>query len=160
MSNWKQNLQNLLQMHVNYPEKQSYDNLSNWAHTWAKIVQQSSYNTHVSSGYPHKVVITAKKFGMHTTSFICELQYKITDNNQLALAVKSVKDFNYESYIKACATAEEKDEDLVMQFYIWDEFELDGGEEIFAEGYVMETINLAFKRYLKFKNASANSNSF
>jgi hypothetical protein len=160
MSNWKQNLQNLLQMHGNYPKKQWYDNLSHWARTWSKNLQQSGYNTHVSSGYPHKVVITAKKYGIGTTSFICELQYKITDNNQPALSVKSVKDFKFGSYTNACMTAEESGEDLVMQYYIWDEFELDGGEEIFAEGFVTETIRLAFKRYLEFRSPSANGISY
>lgn len=159
MTNWKKNLQYLLQMHGNYPEKQWYDNLSNWARTWATIPQQCGYNTHVSSGYPHKVVITAKKYGKYTTSFICELQYKIADNKQAVLSVKSVKDFEFGSYIKACMTAEESGEDLVMQHYIWDEFNLDGGEEIFAEGFVMETINLAFKRYLEFRHNSANGMS-
>lgn len=153
---WKQNLQILMQMHGNYPEKQWYNNLQDWGRTWTNFVRENGFDTKVSTSYPNKVVITAKKHSIDTTSFICELQYKISDSNQPVLSVKSVKSFDFGTYIRATIgdlpTAAESDEERKEQCYEWDEFDIDGADQIFEEGFVMETINLAFARYLKFRS--------
>lgn len=151
MSNWKQNLTKLLQMHGNYPHKKWYDDLSTWARKWAAITTEHGYQAHVSSRYPYEVVITAKPKGMSTTSFICELQYIAADGSEPVLSVKSVKNFNYSAYMKAIVNnPSAESEDLAVPNYVWDQFECDG-EEIFHEEYVIETVNIAFQKYLEFR---------
>lgn len=78
---------------------------------------------------------------MSTTSFMCHMHYKAEEGCEPYFIIKSVKSFDYAGYMRVLPN------DDTMPFYIWEEDEI-SGEEIFREGFISETITIAFSKYL------------
>ncbi len=148
MATWQNNLTSLLSLHGHYPFQKLNDQLYRWCRSWADIVNDNrGFSSSVTTQYPLSVTINVKRIGMSTTSFMCQMHYKAAEGGDPYFIIKSVKSFDYVGYMRALPN------DDTMPYYTWEEDEI-SGEEIFREGFILETITLAFCKYL---DATGNS---
>jgi hypothetical protein len=75
------------------------------------------------------------------------MNYKADEGGEPCFIIKSVKSFDYAGYMRSLPN------DDTLPFYTWEEDEI-SGEEIFREGFISETITIAFSKYL---DATGNS---
>lgn len=142
MADWKSNLNQLLNMHGNYPFQKWNDQLYSLCRSWADFVNdRSGISASVSTTYPLEVVLTVKHNERPLSSFICHLSYKAEERCEPSLFIKSVNSFDYAGYVHALPDGD------IKLFYVWDEDEI-SGEEIFQQGFIAELITIAFKKYL------------
>ncbi len=142
MANWHNNLNTLLNAHGHYPVQKWNDQLYRWCHSWADIVNDNrGFSATVTTQYPLSVAITVKRNGMSTTSFMCQMHYKADEGGEPCFIIRNVKCFDFAGYIRSLPN------DDTLPFYTWEEDEITG-EEIFREGFISETITIAFSKYL------------
>ncbi len=148
MATWQNNLTSLLSIHGHYPFQKWNNQLYRWCRSWADIVNDNrGFSGSVTTQYPLSVTITVKRNGMSTTSFMCQMHYQAEEGGEPCFIIKSVKSFDYAGYMRALPN------DDTLPFYTWAEDEI-SGEEIFREGFISETITIAFSKYL---DATGNS---
>jgi hypothetical protein len=142
MATWQNNLNTLLNSRGNYPFQKWNDQLYHWCRSWADILNDNrGFSATVTTQYPLSVTITVKRNGMSTTSFICQIYYRGEEGCEPSMVINSVKSFDYAGYVRALPN------DDTLPFYSWDNDEI-SGEEIFHEGFITETITIAFSKYL------------
>ena len=142
MATWQNNLNSLLNTHGHYPFQKWNDQLYRWCRSWADIINDNrGFSGSVTTQYPLSVTITVKRNGMSTTSFMCQMHYQAEEGGEPCFIIKSVKSFDYAGYMRALPN------DDTMPFYTWEEDEI-SGEEILREGFILETITIAFCKYL------------
>ncbi len=149
MDNWKNNLKNLMGNFGHHPIEKWNDNLCKSCIQWVKTIKEGKgLSAKLHAGYEdgNKLFqITVQRNGLSVSDFICRIQYRIDDSGAVSLMFKAVSDCNYAGYMLANA------EDDKEKFYHWTIDEV-SGIEIFEEGYILETVTIAFSRYLDFIN--------
>lgn len=128
--------------------KDYFKNLIRWSECWANIVNEKGFKTFVNCFYPPQVLITAYPKRNLCLPFLCELIYKIDQDNRLYLLVRCASDLKCGSTIKTILEGSYNTTDTFCEHYRWDEYELHT-DEIFEEEFVLQTVNIVFEKYLQ-----------
>jgi hypothetical protein len=72
------------------------------------------------------------------------MNYIIDEFRQIKLRIQTPKGFNFRSYLMNLPESDESK----LEYYIWDMDEI-LGDEIFQEGFVLQTLNIAFRKYIQ-----------
>ena len=144
MKNWKENLKMSMNDHGLYPKDEWKKQLFVWCKEWCSEVNKlDGLCASLSSEY-NGVSIKVNRNGFYTTSFICKMNYFLDEDSQIKFRIQTPKGFDYRSYIMNLPESDERK----LQYYIWDMDEI-SGYEIFQEGFVLQTLNIAFRKYLQ-----------
>lgn len=144
MKNWKENLRISMNDHGFHPKEEWKKQLFVWGKEWCSEVNKlDGLRASLSSEY-NGVSIKVYRNGFYTTSFICKMNYILDEDNQIKLRIQTPKGFDYRSYIMNLPESDESK----LQYYIWDMDEI-SGDEIFQEGFVLQTLNIAFRKYIQ-----------
>lgn len=132
-----------------HPIEKWNDNLCKSCAQWVKTINKGKgLSARLHTGYEDgnkEFQITVKIHGNPVTEFSCHVQYRIDDHGAVSLLFSAVSGFNYSGYVFSSAEEEKK------SFYQWTNDEITG-IEMFEEAYILETVTIAFGKYLDFIN--------
>lgn len=141
METWDNNLDDLMNSGGYHRIKELNLQLYNWCSLWVERVNRYD-GIRALVADPNQPHIEVKERGILNTPFYSNLYYYSNIDNQVELAIKSVKGFNHGGYIKA-SLQEESD---LTGFLLWEESNY-LGKEIYQQGFVLELLNIALNRY-------------
>jgi hypothetical protein len=143
MKNWKENLKMSLNNHGYHPKDEWKKQLYAWCREWINEVNKlDGLCATVTSDY-FIVSIEVIRNGFYTTSFLIKLNYFVDDKGVVFLNIQSVISFDFRGYLMNLPESDFNK----LDYYKWDNDEI-SGDEIFHEGFVLQTITIAFQKYL------------
>jgi hypothetical protein len=143
MATRQNNLNYNSSIYDNFPFQKWNFHLYSCCRSWADTISDNrGISATVTMQYPLSVLITANQTGMSINSFICQMFYGVEQGYGPFITINSVKSFNYIGYMRALP------KDIAMPFYTWNR-EAINGKEIFSEGFISDTLNIAFNKYLE-----------